>query len=172
MIIGSMPSTVSWAPRSLIRRLSPMYSPTPVPRITPVTAGRSGWPCGRSICPAPRWTRCLSTTHSARLTGSFCCVRSCDQENAAGKCQSDAEILRAAECRKRSIRGNTRGTRSPLPCFRTKQSARVPKTKENTQQSKRLLSVFWQGHKDLNPEPTVLETAALPIELYPYILFI
>ena len=31
------------------------------------------------------------------------------------------------------------------------------------------LAVFWQGHKDLNPEPTVLETAALPIELYPYI---
>ena len=29
---------------------------------------------------------------------------------------------------------------------------------------------FWQGHKDLNPEPTVLETAALPIELYPYLL--
>ena len=29
--------------------------------------------------------------------------------------------------------------------------------------------LFWQGHKDLNPEPTVLETAALPIELYPYI---
>ena len=28
---------------------------------------------------------------------------------------------------------------------------------------------FWQGHKDLNPEPTVLETAALPIELYPCI---
>ena len=31
------------------------------------------------------------------------------------------------------------------------------------------LGFFWQGHKDLNPEPTVLETAALPIELYPYI---
>ena len=29
--------------------------------------------------------------------------------------------------------------------------------------------IVWQGHKDLNPEPTVLETAALPIELYPYI---
>ena len=29
--------------------------------------------------------------------------------------------------------------------------------------------LFWQGHKDLNPEPTVLETAALPIELYPYL---
>ncbi len=31
------------------------------------------------------------------------------------------------------------------------------------------VAVFWQGHKDLNPEPTVLETAALPIELYPCI---
>ena len=32
-----------------------------------------------------------------------------------------------------------------------------------------IFEVFpWQGHKDLNPEPTVLETAALPIELYPY----
>ena len=30
------------------------------------------------------------------------------------------------------------------------------------------VGLFWQGHKDLNPEPTVLETAALPIELYPY----
>lgn len=27
----------------------------------------------------------------------------------------------------------------------------------------------WQGQKGSNPRPTVLETAALPIELYPYI---
>ena len=33
------------------------------------------------------------------------------------------------------------------------------------------VQLTWQGHKDLNPEPTVLETAALPIELYPYIHF-
>ena len=26
----------------------------------------------------------------------------------------------------------------------------------------------WQGQKDLNPRPTVLETVALPTELYPY----
>ena len=26
----------------------------------------------------------------------------------------------------------------------------------------------WQGQKDLNPRPTVLETAALPTELYPF----
>ena len=32
------------------------------------------------------------------------------------------------------------------------------------------ICVSWQGHKDLNPEPTVLETAALPIELYPYMV--
>ena len=34
------------------------------------------------------------------------------------------------------------------------------------------VGLFWQGHKDLNPEPTVLETAALPIELYPYIYIV
>ena len=28
--------------------------------------------------------------------------------------------------------------------------------------------LVWQGHQDLNPGPTVLETAALPTELYPY----
>ena len=32
--------------------------------------------------------------------------------------------------------------------------------------------LLWQGHKDLNPGHAVLETAALPTELYPYILFI
>ena len=29
----------------------------------------------------------------------------------------------------------------------------------------------WQGKKASNPRPTVLETAALPAELFPYILF-
>ena len=50
-------------------------------------------------------------------------------------------------------------------------SQKVSKSKENSQQSEQLLAICWQGHKDLNPEPTVLETAALPIELYPYIQF-
>ena len=31
-------------------------------------------------------------------------------------------------------------------------------------------STEWQGQKGSNPRPTVLETAALPAELYPYIL--
>ncbi len=29
--------------------------------------------------------------------------------------------------------------------------------------------IFWQGQKDLNPRPMVLETSTLPTELYPYI---
>ena len=29
---------------------------------------------------------------------------------------------------------------------------------------------FWQGQKDLNPRHAVLETAALPTELYPYMV--
>ena len=32
--------------------------------------------------------------------------------------------------------------------------------------------VFWQGQQESNPQPTVLETATLPIELYPYDAFI
>ena len=31
-----------------------------------------------------------------------------------------------------------------------------------------LVSPIWQGQKDLNPRHAVLETAALPTELYPY----
>ncbi len=30
---------------------------------------------------------------------------------------------------------------------------------------------LWQGQKDLNPRHAVLETAALPTELYPYIKY-
>ena len=30
--------------------------------------------------------------------------------------------------------------------------------------------MIWQGQKDLNPRHAVLETAALPTELYPYLL--
>ena len=29
--------------------------------------------------------------------------------------------------------------------------------------------IIWQGQKDLNPRHAVLETAALPTELYPYL---
>ena len=31
-----------------------------------------------------------------------------------------------------------------------------------------LITQKWQGRQDLNPQPTVLETVALPIELLPY----
>lgn len=29
--------------------------------------------------------------------------------------------------------------------------------------------MLWQGHNDSNAEPTDLESATLPIELYPYV---
>ena len=32
------------------------------------------------------------------------------------------------------------------------------------------LSFFWQGQKESNPRHAVLETAALPAELYPYVV--
>ena len=31
---------------------------------------------------------------------------------------------------------------------------------------------IWQGQKDLNPRHAVLETAALPTELYPYVFVV
>ena len=48
---------------------------------------------------------------------------------------------------------------------------RVPAcdSNKNGKSTRRSRCFSWQGHKDLNPEPTVLETAALPIELYPYL---
>ena len=46
----------------------------------------------------------------------------------------------------------------------------IEKTTKNALKSSNFKAFFWQGHKDLNPEPTVLETAALPIELYPYVV--
>ncbi len=30
------------------------------------------------------------------------------------------------------------------------------------------LRIRWQGQRESNPQPSVLETDALPIELYPY----
>ena len=39
--------------------------------------------------------------------------------------------------------------------------------KKHSHRKKRWLC-FWQGQKDLNPRHAVLETAALPTELYPY----
>ena len=31
-----------------------------------------------------------------------------------------------------------------------------------------VIDIIWQGQKDLNPRHVVLETTALPTELYPY----
>ena len=56
----------------------------------------------------------------------------------------------------------------PTGVLHLRSSTPWPSAKEKVQH-RMVLDFFWQGHKDLNPEPTVLETAALPIELYPYV---
>ena len=43
--------------------------------------------------------------------------------------------------------------------------------KEKTDYSIKIVSLIWQGQKDSNPRHTVLETVALPAELYPFMLF-
>ena len=42
-------------------------------------------------------------------------------------------------------------------------------TYQKSKASQKRCLAFWQGQKDLNPRHAVLETAALPTELYPYI---
>ena len=45
----------------------------------------------------------------------------------------------------------------------------IKKTKPINSLLKRIYRLFlWQGQKDLNPRHAVLETAALPTELYPF----
>ena len=55
----------------------------------------------------------------------------------------------------------------------TRSACRVFKLFNPSQNKKTPAGVFlfWQGQKDLNPRHAVLETAALPTELYPYVKF-
>ena len=46
-----------------------------------------------------------------------------------------------------------------------------PQSLRKKRDKQTLVSLFWQGQKDLNPRHAVLETAALPTELYPYVKF-
>ena len=47
----------------------------------------------------------------------------------------------------------------------------LPHTNEKVRYRTSDTWLFWQGQKDLNPRHAVLETAALPTELYPYVKF-
>ena len=46
----------------------------------------------------------------------------------------------------------------------------MQKNKKRIAENLSFSTILWQGQKDLNPRHAVLETAALPTELYPYIL--
>ena len=58
--------------------------------------------------------------------------------------------------------------RRAQPCLVAK-SYRTLTKKSGTAEA--IPDFFWQGQKDLNPRHAVLETAALPTELYPYLKF-
>ena len=60
---------------------------------------------------------------------------------------------------RRRFSGDARHARASGKVFYRKKRKKHPKA----------LFPFWQGQKDLNPRHAVLETAALPTELYPYI---
>ncbi len=58
-------------------------------------------------------------------------------------------------------------TGDPHPTTRSACLGQVLSNKKETV-TKTVTASFWQGQKDLNPRHAVLETAALPTELYPY----
>ncbi len=49
----------------------------------------------------------------------------------------------------------------------TKKQAPYQKKRKRQQNPLPYMYPLWQGQQDLNPRPAVLETAALPTELYP-----
>ena len=67
-------------------------------------------------------------------------------------------VSRTASARQRDPRHAPRAEDSSLPLIQ-----------KDTASAKRRLCL-WQGQKDLNPRHAVLETAALPTELYPYMV--
>lgn len=54
--------------------------------------------------------------------------------------------------------------------YNTKIRQRHKKSRIHAEKSTNMRLLFWQGQKDLNPRHVVLETTALPTELYPCII--
>ena len=81
-------------------------------------------------------------------------------------------ILTAAPSSPRFIRHRRRFGDDARHAPRTSVSKIICTTIKNKTDTLRYPFYFlWQGQKDLNPRHAVLETAALPTELYPYIKF-
>ncbi len=69
----------------------------------------------------------------------------------------------------RTTRSVIRGSNSHLGCYSTPLLLQVLlKRKTRNNMLSHIIPCFWQGQKDLNPRPMVLETSTLPTELYPY----
>ena len=84
-------------------------------------------------------------------------------------CGLERRAILTASLRRASFlchRQRSRGSPGTLPVPQVKKMLSMPKEKPRNAEL-----FFWQGQKDLNPRHAVLETAALPTELYPYIIY-
>ena len=79
-----------------------------------------------------------------------------------------ALLLVSSPQRHTFIRHRRRCAASPRHAPRASFSIQFAHNQNKKSRNLRLF-LFWQGQKDLNPRHAVLETAALPTELYPYI---
>ena len=68
----------------------------------------------------------------------------------------------------RPTRSVFRGSDSPPDCHSLPLPFESANPRTEKSQSTNALASFWQGQKDSNPRPMVLETSTLPTELYPF----
>ena len=65
-------------------------------------------------------------------------------------------------------RGNIKSNKAIYPFQKTGRKRQIKKPCKPLKAAIYRAFDFWQGQKESNPQPTVLETATLPVELYPY----
>ena len=102
----------------------------------------------------------------SRLWG-FSALR-CPKNRSGLRCSSDSSTAAVIpQCLHLPPAAALRDSRRPIHC-RSHRSRLYFKNRPNVF---RTSDLFWQGKKASNPRPTVLETAALPAELFPCISF-
>ena len=90
----------------------------------------------------------------------------------SGRGRRTCRVLRTLMARRplpfNSTRSPLLAKNSPQDCFLDAQTLSGSSPYQKKSRTSATLSL-WQGQKDLNPRHVVLETTALPTELYPYI---
>ena len=79
---------------------------------------------------------------------------------------TSCEVLFSWQGQKDSIPPRSRTAR-PDVLLRSTTRAELPTYRNQNKKPPKATFLFWQGQKDSNPRPMVLETSTLPTELYP-----